>query len=382
MAFEIHKKSNGAKQNANFDDLGVNSINITGSLTVTNLDNIRGSTGIQGLTGITGNGLTITTTVPDVASLPVSATVGDIAMIMSNEEDPDDSKVYIYNIMGNWEYLSDFSGKTGKMGPTGPTGYIGADGVTGAIGFTGITGPDGDIGVQGPTGYNGSGVPEFTEDLSTTSFGLNNAAPAYTFDMADGLEVTGNIYANGTLLNLTDHVDADTTGVVDADNLRYNSVNTAWNRENVEWMRYYSSSSQVSSLSPLFNEFISYGSFGTLYGQTSSDFNTTTGVYTVPSDGIYTVSCIFYDTTVDTVYVDSSDSGGKNSNIWVRNSDGTTMKLFFLNETSRHNEQNTSCTITISVTAGQMINVLFQPESTSGGTTVWTGALLTIAKVG
>ena len=328
MAFEIHKKSNGAKQNANFDDLGVNSINITGSLTVTNLDNIRGSTGIQGLTGITGNGLTITTTVPDVASLPVSATVGDIAMIMSNEEDPDDSKVYIYNIMGNWEYLSDFSGKTGKMGPTGPTGYIGADGVTGAIGHTGITGPDGDIGVQGPTGYNGSGVPEFTEDLSTTSFGLNNAAPAYTFDMADGLEVTGNIYANGTLLNLTDHVDADTTGVVDADNLRYNSVNTAWNRENVEWMRYYSSSSQVSSLSPLFNEFISYGSFGTLYGQTSSDFNTTTGVYTVPSDGIYTVSCIFYDTTSDTVFVDNVDSGGKNSNIWVRNSDGTTRKLF------------------------------------------------------
>ena len=98
MAFEIHKKSNGAKQNANFDDLGVNSINITGSLTVTNLDSIRGSTGIQGLTGITGNGLTITTTVPDVASLPVSATVGDIAMIMSNEEDPDDSKVYIYKV--------------------------------------------------------------------------------------------------------------------------------------------------------------------------------------------------------------------------------------------------------------------------------------------
>jgi hypothetical protein len=376
MTFEIHKQSNGTKENAKFDDLSVNSINITGSLTVTNLDNIRGNTGIQGLTGITGNGLTITTTVPNVALLPVSATVGDIAMIVSNEEDPDDSKVYIYNIMGNWEYLSDFSGKIGKVGPTGPTGYIGSDGATGAIGFTGITGPNGDIGVQGPTGYNGSGVPEFTEDLSSSSVGLNNAAPAYTFDMTDSLEVTGNIYANGTLLNLTDHVDSDTTGVVDADNLRYNLASNVWNNEPVEAIRVQSTTIVgIAALGTGFNTFNNYSdATGTLYN-TNSNFDTTTGVYTVPSDGLYTVSCQFFDATSDTLDV-------KRPYLWVQNADGSSYKLFILNTTSIYNEQNSSTTITFEATAGQLINVLTLPTTTSSSIKVWSGVNLSIAKVG
>ncbi len=103
---------------------------------------VTGPIGATGATGPTGVGLTITGSVANFASLPVSPPVGSIY------ETLDTTHLWQWNGT-SWIDLGSFTGATGVTGPTGATGPIGATGVTGPAGPTGVTG------VVGPTGVSG-----------------------------------------------------------------------------------------------------------------------------------------------------------------------------------------------------------------------------------
>lgn len=132
-----------------------------------------GATGPQGPVGPAGKNFTIKKTFDSVSAMEASKgagfTDGDFTMIASNVNDPDNSKLYVWD-GSKFVYISDLSGAQGIQGPqgvqgiqgiqgkqglTGPQGPKGDKGDTGATGIQGPAGPKGETGPQGPQGVKG-----------------------------------------------------------------------------------------------------------------------------------------------------------------------------------------------------------------------------------
>ena len=91
-------------------------------------------------TGQKGERFSIDHVVSSVALLSgISASVGNFAIINSNVNDPDNSKLYVYNGT-QWLYQTDMSGIQGNVGATGPQGIQGIQGNIGVTGDKGFTG--------------------------------------------------------------------------------------------------------------------------------------------------------------------------------------------------------------------------------------------------
>ena len=78
-------------------------------------------------------------------------TEGDVVLISSTPNDPDNAKMYVWNGT-KFNYLADLSGAQGIQGPAGPQGPQGLPGKDGA---KGPAGPQGLQGIQGPKGDSG-----------------------------------------------------------------------------------------------------------------------------------------------------------------------------------------------------------------------------------
>ena len=114
---------------------------IQGIVGPTGNQGIQGIVGPTGFTGQKGDRFSIDHVVNSVALLSgISAAVGNFAIINSNINDPDNSKLYVYNGT-QWLYQTDMSGIQGNVGATGPQGI---QGIQGNIGVTGDKGAKGD----------------------------------------------------------------------------------------------------------------------------------------------------------------------------------------------------------------------------------------------
>lgn len=114
-----------------------------------------GATGPQGPVGPAGKNFNIKKTFDSVSAMNASKgagfTDGDFTMIASNVNDPDNSKLYVWD-GSKFVYISDLSGAQGIQGPQGIQGI---QGIQGKQGLTGPQGPKGDKGDQGPQGARG-----------------------------------------------------------------------------------------------------------------------------------------------------------------------------------------------------------------------------------
>ena len=101
---------------------------------------LAGATGSTGLKGNKGDRFSIDFVVNSVAALGnLFPVLGNFAIINSSVNDPDNSKLYVYDGT-NWQYQTDMSGIQGNTGATGATGAQGIQGVTGATGLKGEKG--------------------------------------------------------------------------------------------------------------------------------------------------------------------------------------------------------------------------------------------------
>ena len=115
----------------------------------------KGDTGPQGPIGPAGKNFNIRKTFESVSAMEASKgagfTDGDFTMIASNVNDPDNSKLYVWD-GSKFVYISDLSGAQGIQGPQGIQGI---QGVQGKQGLVGPQGPKGETGPQGPKGPKG-----------------------------------------------------------------------------------------------------------------------------------------------------------------------------------------------------------------------------------
>ncbi|MBM6954607.1 collagen-like protein [Limosilactobacillus coleohominis] len=108
-----------------------------------------GDRGPMGPQGPAGKGLSITKTYKSVAEMNANFATdlsdGDIAVIASNVDDPDNAKMYVRKgeEMG---FITDMSGATGMQGPEGKQGPKGDPGERGEKGEQGVQGPAGQVG--------------------------------------------------------------------------------------------------------------------------------------------------------------------------------------------------------------------------------------------
>lgn len=116
----------------------------------------QGEKGEQGEKGKDGQNLMIARTFPTVESMNanVGTREGEIAVITSEVEDEDNSKMYVWN-SHRWTFITDLSGAKGIKGDQGPQGIQGPQGERGPQGEQGIQGPQGVQGIQGPEGVPG-----------------------------------------------------------------------------------------------------------------------------------------------------------------------------------------------------------------------------------
>lgn len=191
-------------------------LTIDGTLTVNGSLVLPPGVNATGPTGPDGPIFTIDHVVSSILDLQsLSPSEGDFALVTSNPEDTDNSKMYLYD--GNiWSFISDFSG---IQGVTGPAGVIGIDGVTGPQGITGATGPT----------WNSSVL-----SVNAPNIGVNTSNPAYDVDVVGNVNLTGAIKINGVDMVLNDLGDTDTvtTTPIDGDLL-------AWDGSNWSTSRFY-----------------------------------------------------------------------------------------------------------------------------------------------
>ena len=111
-----------------------------------------GATGPAGLNGLDGTSVALQGSVQSVASLPASATSGDLWVVL------DDGHGYVSDGSETWSDVGNIQGPRGFVGATGPVGLTGASGpagLDGATGSQGIQGPQGTIGATGSQGIPG-----------------------------------------------------------------------------------------------------------------------------------------------------------------------------------------------------------------------------------
>ena len=104
-----------------------------------------GSFGYTGSRGATGLGFNIGKTYSsklalEADTLPVGILPGQFGIVSSNENDPDNNRLYLWNGY-TWTFITDLSG---------------AQGIKGEIGFSGSFGYSGSVGYIGSFGYTGS----------------------------------------------------------------------------------------------------------------------------------------------------------------------------------------------------------------------------------
>ena len=184
-------------------------LTIDGTLTINGSLELPPGVDATGPTGPDGPIFTIDHVVSSVLDLQsLSPSEGDFALVTSNPEDADNSKLYLYD--GNiWSFISDFSG---IQGDAGPAGVIGIDGVTGPQGLTGATGPT----------WNSSVLT-----VNAPNIGVNTSNPAYDVDVVGNINLTGAIKLNGVDMVLNDLGDTDTVtkAPLDGDLLAWDGVN-------------------------------------------------------------------------------------------------------------------------------------------------------------
>ena len=107
---------------------GIGNTGIKGDKGEVGLQGLVGPTGNSGLKGIKGDRFSIDHVVSSVSQLSnLNASTGNFAIINSNVNDPDNSKLYVYD-GSNWNFQTDMSGIQGNQGPTGPQGIVGPTG--------------------------------------------------------------------------------------------------------------------------------------------------------------------------------------------------------------------------------------------------------------
>ena len=133
----------------NILQLKANGFVIGTPVTVTGEKGDRGETGLTGAKGDTGQSFKISKFYSSVAELqadtsPIGIVSGEFAIILSNSEDPDNSRLYLWD--GNvYTYVNDLSGGVGikgDKGDKGDVGDIGPKGDTGLSGYTPVKGTD------------------------------------------------------------------------------------------------------------------------------------------------------------------------------------------------------------------------------------------------
>ncbi|TXB66996.1 hypothetical protein FRY74_02095 [Vicingus serpentipes] len=166
-------------------------------------------------------------------------------------------------------------GATGAQGPIGLTGPAGADGatgpqgpigLTGPAGATGATGPQGPIGLTGPAGADGATGPQ-------GPIGLTGPAGATGATGATGPQ--GPAGADGVGIAQTLSYDATTN------NLAISSGNSVSLNKNCAFMAYQGVNLPVTGgvNVPI--------PFSTEDFDLGNNFNSSTGVFTAPANGIY-----------------------------------------------------------------------------------------------
>ena len=111
---------------------------------------IQGERGPAGPQGPAGKGFNIDKTYSSVAEMNAhfadDIKEGDMAMIASNVDDPDNAKLFIRS-NDTMKFLADLSGAQGIKGEQGPAGPAGSQGDRGPAG------DQGPAGERGPVGY-------------------------------------------------------------------------------------------------------------------------------------------------------------------------------------------------------------------------------------
>ena len=110
----------------------------------------QGPQGVPGPQGPAGHGFTVDKTYPSIAEMNAhfadDIKEGDMAMIASNVDDPDNAKLYIRS-NNEMKFLADLSGAQGIKGDKGDQGPQGEQGLQGPAG---VQGPARE---RGPVGY-------------------------------------------------------------------------------------------------------------------------------------------------------------------------------------------------------------------------------------
>lgn len=110
----------------------------------------QGERGPQGLQGPAGKGFNVDKTYPSIAEMNAhfadDIKEGDMAIISSNADDPDNAKLFIRSD-NEMKFLTDMSGAQGIKGDKGDQG------VAGPQGEPGTEGKQGPQGERGPVGY-------------------------------------------------------------------------------------------------------------------------------------------------------------------------------------------------------------------------------------
>ena len=100
---------------------------------------LQGEVGPRGFQGPAGKNFQIKQTFESIEAMNASKGAGfedgDFALISSNIEDPDNSKLYVWN-GSQFDFLTDMSGAQGIQGPTGPKGDKGDTGTVDNAGLT------------------------------------------------------------------------------------------------------------------------------------------------------------------------------------------------------------------------------------------------------
>ena len=110
---------------------------------------IQGERGPAGPQGPAGKGFNVDKTYPSVAEMNAhfadDIKEGDMAMIASNVDDPDNAKLFIRS-NDTMKFLADLSGAQGIKGEQGPAGPAGSQGDRGPAGEQGPQGERGPVG--------------------------------------------------------------------------------------------------------------------------------------------------------------------------------------------------------------------------------------------
>ena len=174
---------------------------IPGEIGATGPAGLDGATGPAGLNGLDGTSVSLQGSVQSVASLPASATSGDLWVVL------DDGHGYVSDGSETWSDVGNIQGPRGFVGATGPAGIQGPQGIDGATGSQGIpgeigatgsiglTGATGSQGIQGLTGATGSQGIQGTIG-ATGSTGLTGATGSQGIPGVGG--ATGPIGLTGT----------------------------------------------------------------------------------------------------------------------------------------------------------------------------------------